>query len=229
MRIFTALLLLAISLPAGARSILSRSMAMQHADESIQAARNAIGKDPALLDSYLLDTLAVPIGDDSRVLDLCGEVVKNATSAEEIRSAMQALEVISISHLRFFGRSKQKAFIAEYSGLAFDKGEFKTKERALATLVRLGGSYRDTAYRMAEELISKSAPDSENQKHLYVEAIRLLVNSGRKEHLVAIRNTTQTYGLIGYFKDAVSKTPSATVKTEDEKFLSRWARAIEAE
>jgi hypothetical protein len=223
---------IALVAPAFGRSAAPRKLAKQHVDETIARVRQAMTSDPVKLESDLIDWLAIPVGDDPRVLPLCREIVEKTTSTENYQAVAHALTIISRDHMRLFsGRGKQKDQIGEIARIIMGRDDWGLKDRAAFVLGSLGGSFAGEAERYYSDILRSPMPrgqaESPRRDAEYRSAIRELVLLKRKGAYSLIRKVTTKYGLLDSFKKWVAEDPQRRAPyAHNDRFLKAWEKVM---
>jgi hypothetical protein len=146
--LFSLLVTLAVMAPsAGASSEMPRPMARQNVEHAIADVRANMNSNPGVVSLRLSDELALPIGDDPRVLELCADVVAHSTSIRSVHSAVNAIHII-IQRWQpgMFGRSNWRRRIAAALNPALESKDFDIRLSAVKALADLGGQHKERAY-----------------------------------------------------------------------------------
>jgi hypothetical protein len=197
------------------------------AADSITNVRRNIGTSPSLVASYLIETLAVPIGDDPRVLELCKEILSKSTGTVETRAVTEALATIADSHVGFFTSGARKTAIAEPLRKLLVYPDRQVQLMAADSLDALGAAFREEAARYYLGLLETPNPISiatePERSDIHTEAIRRLVNMDAGKFRAPIKDATIKFDLLARFKKWIAEDPERRLKfSRNDEFLKKW-------
>lgn len=214
-----------------AGSIAPRGVAKKSIEDSLTNVKKYADSDSEALSGYLLDMLAIPIGDDPRVLAACEDVLSRTNRPSNVRVVAQALHVIAKEHLRLWGRAEQKARIAAITRMTLAKGN-ANNDRSIQyavprILAALGGKYAEEAEAYYVNLLKSPIPfgesDAAKRDSVYRHVIAELIEHQRHGSYPLIREMTLKYDLLNSFKSWVAEDSSRRLKfSHNDELIRRW-------
>ena len=226
-----AILMLAVAMVAPrvrAYEGIDPNLLRKNIGQTIEDARKYIN-DPINLQGYVYDNLRV-VGDDPRVLDFYGEVIRKSTNSLSMNHTLSALNSISEFYLQDKKRVRQIERISQEAARKGDGLVQIDSYKVIDGLSNADKRYREEAHKGYRRILSAKHPLEGDKKHkdncvMVVQA--LLQSSPLDIHdIEAIKDATNRMDLLVYFK--TEWLPLFSPRDAGQRVLAGWLGVLNA-